>query len=121
MLAAGVVFLITNNIVILMAAAIIGVISPSGNEIGPFLSVEQAALTQLVPDRAAHAGLRLVQPGRLVCHRHRGARRRLAGPGPAVQAGCRPLDAYRVVLAGYAAGRPDPGPAVPLALAGRRS
>jgi predicted MFS family arabinose efflux permease len=33
-----------------MAAAIIGVISPSGNEIGPFLSVEQAGLTQLIPD-----------------------------------------------------------------------
>jgi len=28
----------------------VGVISPSGNEIGPFLSVEQAALTQLLPD-----------------------------------------------------------------------
>ena len=51
MFGAGVVFLITNNIVILMAAAIIGVISPSGNEIGPFLSIEQASLTQLVPDR----------------------------------------------------------------------
>jgi len=35
----------------LIAAAIIGVISPSGNEIGPFLSVEQASLTQLVSDR----------------------------------------------------------------------
>ena len=34
--------------IILMAAAIIGVISPSGNEIGPFLSVEQAGLTQLI-------------------------------------------------------------------------
>jgi predicted MFS family arabinose efflux permease len=31
-----------------MAAAIIGVISPSGNEIGPFLSVEQAGLTQII-------------------------------------------------------------------------
>ena len=31
-----------------MAAAIIGVISPSGNEIGPFLSIEQAGLTQLI-------------------------------------------------------------------------
>jgi MFS family permease len=27
------------------------VISPSGNEVGPFLSVEQAALSQIVPDR----------------------------------------------------------------------
>jgi len=50
MLGAGVVFIISHNIVVLMAAAIIGVISPSGNEIGPFLSVEQAALTQLLPN-----------------------------------------------------------------------
>jgi MFS family permease len=50
MVGAGGVFVITHNIIILMAAAIIGVISPSGNEIGPFLSVEQAGLTQLIPD-----------------------------------------------------------------------
>ena len=36
---------------LLTLAAIIGVISPSGNEIGPFLSIEQAALSQLVPDK----------------------------------------------------------------------
>ncbi|HMV30442.1 MAG TPA: MFS transporter, partial [Anaerolineales bacterium] len=51
MLGAGVVFLMTNNIIVLMIAAIIGVISPSGNEIGPFLSVEQAGLSQLLPDK----------------------------------------------------------------------
>ncbi|HUI88220.1 MAG TPA: MFS transporter [Anaerolineales bacterium] len=50
MLGAGVVFIVTRNVVVLMAAAIIGVISPSGNEIGPFLSVEQAALSHLLPD-----------------------------------------------------------------------
>ena len=49
MTVAGVVFLVTHNVLILLAAAIIGVISPSGNEIGPFLSVEQAALAQLLP------------------------------------------------------------------------
>lgn len=48
MLGAGIIFLLTNNLIILIMAAIIGVISPSGNEIGPFLSVEQAGLTQLV-------------------------------------------------------------------------
>ena len=48
MLGAGIAFILTNNIVILMVAAIIGVISPSGNEIGPFLSIEQAGLSQLV-------------------------------------------------------------------------
>ncbi len=51
MLGAGIIFLMTNNIVVLMIAAIIGVISPSGNEIGPFLSVEQAGLSQLLPDK----------------------------------------------------------------------
>jgi MFS family permease len=51
MIAAGLVFILTRNPLLLMVAAIIGVISPSGNEIGPFLSVEQASLTQLVPDQ----------------------------------------------------------------------
>jgi MFS family permease len=35
----------------LIAAAIVGVISPSGNEIGPFLSIEQAGLTELIPHK----------------------------------------------------------------------
>ncbi len=51
MLLAGVVFVLTNNILFLALAAIIGVISPSGNEIGPFLSIEQAALAQIVPNQ----------------------------------------------------------------------
>lgn len=51
MMGAGIVFILTRNPYILAIAAIIGVISPSGNEIGPFLSVEQASLTVLVPDR----------------------------------------------------------------------
>jgi MFS family permease len=49
MIMAGVVFSMTGNPVLLMLAGIIGVISPSGNEIGPFLSLEQAALSQLLP------------------------------------------------------------------------
>ncbi len=48
-LAAGV-FALISNFVLLVAAAIIGVISPSGSEVGPFLSIEQASLTQLIPD-----------------------------------------------------------------------
>lgn len=56
MVLAGVVFIITRQPAVMMAAAIIGVISPSGNEIGPFLSVEQASLSQLLPDeRRTHA------------------------------------------------------------------
>jgi predicted MFS family arabinose efflux permease len=50
MIFAGIVFALTGNFVLLTLAAIIGVISPSGNEIGPFLSIEQAALTQIVPN-----------------------------------------------------------------------
>src|SRR5688572_9368779 len=47
---AGVAFLSTGSFLVLLVAATIGVISPSGNEIGPFLSVEQAALSQIVSD-----------------------------------------------------------------------
>lgn len=50
MILAGLVFLVTANPVWITIAAIIGIVSPSGNEIGPFLSIEQAALSQLVPD-----------------------------------------------------------------------
>jgi MFS family permease len=50
MVLAGLVFLLTNNPVWITLAAIIGIVSPSGGEIGPFLSIEQAALSQLVPD-----------------------------------------------------------------------
>src|SRR5581483_12153169 len=34
---------------LLLLAATVGVISPSGNEVGPFLAIEQAALAQAVP------------------------------------------------------------------------
>ena len=51
MVGAGIVFVLTRNVILLIIAAIIGVISPSGNEIGPFLSVEQAGLTQLIPNK----------------------------------------------------------------------
>lgn len=47
---AGLVFLFTTNPLWITLAAIIGIVSPSGGEIGPFLSIEQAALSQLVPD-----------------------------------------------------------------------
>ncbi len=50
MVLAGVAFVSTSSFVLLVIAATIGVISPSGNEIGPFLSVEQAALSHIVSD-----------------------------------------------------------------------
>lgn len=52
MFGAGIVFVLTKNIAILTIAAIIGVISPNDKEIGPFLAVEQAGLTQLVADKS---------------------------------------------------------------------
>lgn len=52
MFAAGIVFLITNNLLLLIVAAMIGVISPNDKEIGPFLAVEQAGLTQLITDQS---------------------------------------------------------------------
>ncbi|MCM2341232.1 MFS transporter [Rhodoferax sp.] len=103
MLGAGLVFILTNNIVLLMAAAIIGVISPSGNEIGPFLSVEQAGLSQIIPDEKRTqvfawynlAGSFATATGAL-------------GGGWVAQIlqdrGWLALDAYRVVLGAYAAG-----------------
>jgi MFS family permease len=51
MAGAGAAFVVTRNVLLLIIAAIIGVISPSGNEIGPFLSVEQAGLTQLISNQ----------------------------------------------------------------------
>ena len=47
---AGLVFVSTDSFLLLLLAATVGVISPSGNEIGPFLSVEQAALSHVVGD-----------------------------------------------------------------------
>jgi MFS family permease len=45
---AGLVFVSTSFFPLLMIAAIVGVISPSGNEIGPFLAIEQAAISEEV-------------------------------------------------------------------------
>lgn len=48
MAGAGLAFACTSNLVFLIIAGTIGVISPSGNEVGPFLSIEQAALSHVV-------------------------------------------------------------------------
>jgi predicted MFS family arabinose efflux permease len=44
----GAVMAATGDFTLLVVAATIGVISPTGNEVGPFLAVEQAALAQVV-------------------------------------------------------------------------
>jgi MFS family permease len=51
MILTGVVFALTADPWILATVAVIGVLSPNGNEVGPFLAVEQAALAQVVGDR----------------------------------------------------------------------
>jgi len=102
MIMAGVVFGMTGNIVLLMIAGIIGVISPSGNEIGPFLSLEQAALSQLLPaERRTKAFAWYNLAGSLAT-----AAGALAG-GFLSQglrhAGYAELESYRMVILGYAA------------------
>jgi len=51
MAAAGLTFASTTALWLLVVAGVIGVISPSGQEVGPFLPVEQAALSHVVTDR----------------------------------------------------------------------
>ncbi|GJN76124.1 hypothetical protein PLICBS_010236 [Purpureocillium lilacinum] len=88
---------------VLLAAAVLGVISPSGNEIGPFRAVEESVVAHLTPreDRAdvyawySLAGTAGTALGMVTC-------------GWAVEAatarlGWTLLDAYRAVFVAYAA------------------
>ncbi len=50
MVLAGVPFALSGDFTVLVLAATFGVISPSGHEVGPFLAIEQAALSQVLPD-----------------------------------------------------------------------
>ncbi len=102
MLLAGVVFALTGNFILLVISATIGVISPSGNDVGPFLSVEQASLSQVIPDeRRTHVFGWYNLAGSLAT-----AAGALAG-GSTVQllknAGVPDVPAYRVVIWAYAA------------------
>ncbi|OIW24850.1 MFS general substrate transporter [Coniochaeta ligniaria NRRL 30616] len=47
MVGSGVVFALFENYYVLLAAAIFGVISPSGNEIGPFRAIEESVVAHL--------------------------------------------------------------------------
>jgi MFS family permease len=100
MAAAGVAFAFTREFWLLVLAGTIGVISPSGHEVGPFLPIEQAALSQVVPARArtdvfawyTFAGSIATALGALAAGlltntlQHRWA----------------PVDSYRAVVVGYA-------------------
>lgn len=102
MLLAGIVFALTRSYLFLVLAATIGVISPSGNEVGPFLAIEQAALAQVVSAQRrtqVFAWYNLV--GSFAT-----AMGALCGGGlaQALQGtGVAPLDSYRAVVIGYAA------------------
>ena len=101
MVVAGIAFALTSFVPLLILAGAIGVISPTGNEVGPFLAIEQAALSQTIPDSrrtATFAWYNLV--GYIATAT--GA----LGAGLLSQAlingGAAPLDAYRAIVIGYA-------------------
>jgi MFS family permease len=101
MIFAGLLFALTRDFVLLLIAATIGVISPSGYEVGPFLSIEQAAISQIIPNEKrtqVFAWYNLV--GSFTT-----ALGSLAG-GAVVQTlqgmGTTPLGSYRAVVIGYA-------------------
>jgi MFS family permease len=101
MIVAGVVFAFTSFVPLLILAGAIGVVSPTGNEVGPFLAIEQAALTQTVPDRrrtATFAWYNLVG--------YVATATGALGAGLLSQVlidrGAAPVDAYRAIVIGYA-------------------
>ena len=100
-LGAALVFIAADRFVVLLAAATVGVISPSGYEVGPFLAIEQAALSQTIADgqrTRTFAWYNLVASFAT-------AAGSLAGGGIArlgQAGGLTALASYRLVLAGYA-------------------
>ena len=100
LLAAGLAFAATPVFAVLLVAATVGVISPSGNEVGPFLAVEQASLSQLVePARRTTLFARYQLVGALATALGALA----AGVVVQVAAGrvAAPADAYRAVIVVY--------------------
>ena len=103
MAGAGVAFILTRNIMLLVMAAVLGVISPSGNEIGPFLSIEQASLTQLIP----HARRTQVFAWYALAGSLATATGSLSGGWLAQilqDSGWTPIESYRLILISYAVG-----------------
>jgi MFS family permease len=102
MVLAGAVFTVARSFWVLLAAATVGVISPSGNEVGPFLAIEQAALAQQVPPERRTGLFAWYQ----LCGAVATALGALAGGALAEglqRGGATPLGSYRAVTAGYAA------------------
>jgi MFS family permease len=98
---AGVAFASTDIVVVLLVAAVIGVISPSGNEVGPFLAVEQASLAQVTDDRER---TRVLGWWNLGASFSTAAGALVGGTAAAVLIGqgLTEADAYRDVIVGYA-------------------
>jgi MFS family permease len=101
MIVAGIAFAFTSFVPLLILAGAIGVVSPTGNEVGPFLAIEQAALTQTVADRrrtATFAWYNLVG--------YVATATGALGAGLLSQVlldqGVAPADAYRAIVIGYA-------------------
>jgi len=101
MFAAGLAFVATPIFAVLAVAAAVGVISPSGNEVGPFLAVEQASLSQLVGSSRRTSVFARYQ---LVGSFATAAGALVAGvvAQVAIDRGAAAVDAYRLVIVGYA-------------------
>jgi hypothetical protein len=82
----------------LLAAAIVGTISPSGKEVGPFLSIEQAILPQTIDDRHRT----VIFAGYILVGSIAGAVGALA-VGLPVLFSLSPISGYRLLIWGYVA------------------
>ena len=101
MVVAGVVFALTDWVPLLILAATIGVISPTGNEVGPFLAVEQAALSQATPDVRRTPTFAWYNLAGYVATAIGALAAGLLGQ-MLLAAGYAAVDAYRAVVIGYA-------------------
>ena len=98
---AGAVFALTDWLPLLILAGIVGVVSPTGNEVGPFLAVEQASLTQVVPDRRRTATFAWYNVAGYLATATGALAAGLLGQA-LISAGWREVDGYRAVVVGYA-------------------
>ncbi|HET7474235.1 MAG TPA: MFS transporter, partial [Candidatus Limnocylindrales bacterium] len=103
MAAAGIVFALTAWPPLLILAATIGVISPTGNEVGPFLAVEQAALSQATPDARRTPTFAWYNLAGYVATAIGALAAGLLGQALVSVAGWPKVDAYRAIVVGYAA------------------
>jgi MFS family permease len=101
MVAAAAGFAASTWLPVIVVAATVGVISPSGNEVGPFLAVEQAALSQVTPDArrtSVFAWFNLVGSFAAAA----GALAGGALAGGLIASGLAAPDGYRLVIVAYA-------------------